>query len=127
MASPTSRALERLRKNGWEAAVVEKWIPQTKQRKDLFGIIDIVAVVPGFTLGVQATSASNVAARVTKALAEPRLVSWLMAENLFEIWGWSKKGPKGGRKRWLVTKRRIKLTDSGALVVEEVIEPEGEC
>ena len=54
--------MKRLRDAGWRAQVVEKWIPHTRQRLDLFGCIDIIAIKGDITLGVQTTSASNAAA-----------------------------------------------------------------
>lgn len=44
--SPTRRALAECKRRGWTAQVVEKWIPHTRRRLDLFGVIDIVAIVP---------------------------------------------------------------------------------
>ena len=113
MASkPTARSLDKLRKDGWLAQVVEKWIPHTKRRLDLFGCIDIIALdgKPG-ALGIQATSGSNVASRITKALAEPKLRSWLEAGNRFEVWGWVKRKVKRGGKamRWELRTEPITL------------------
>ena len=70
MSSPTARTLDWLRKAGYLADVAEKWIEVTKQRKDLFGFIDVVAIGGGEqgVLAVQSTSASNHASRVTKIL-----------------------------------------------------------
>jgi hypothetical protein len=45
--TPTQRALAECKKRGWQAQVVEKWIPHTRRRLDLFGVIDIVALIPG--------------------------------------------------------------------------------
>jgi hypothetical protein len=100
MSSPTSRTLEYLRDNGWDADVVERWIPRAFIRKDLFGIIDIVAMSGAGILGVQATSTANVTARVKKAMAEPRLKKWLSSGGVFHVIGWAKRGRKGEVKRW---------------------------
>lgn len=105
--TPTKRTLDELRKRGYEVAVVEKWIPQTRRRLDAFGFIDVIALGEGVTIGVQATSASNVASRVTKILAEPRHFAWLAAGNKIQVWGWSKKGPRGKAKRWTPTIREV--------------------
>jgi hypothetical protein len=107
VSTPTSRTLEALRKQGYEVAVVEKWIPQTRRRLDAFGFIDLIALGEGITIGVQATSASNVASRVTKILEEPRHKAWLAAGNKIQVWGWSKKGKAGCRKLWTPTIRDI--------------------
>ena len=93
--SPTQRTLQRLRAQGYFAEVVEhrhSFAP-AHVTVDFLGIIDVIALRPGATLGVQATSMkdniSNVNARMRKAEAEPRLVHWLAAGNAFEVWGWS--------------------------------------
>jgi hypothetical protein len=122
--SPTARALDLLRKEGWLAGVVEKWIAQTKQRKDLFGFIDIVAIRPAFPahglrgiLGVQATSTENLSHRLDKIRETEAAVTWLLAGGLIEVWGFSKKGKAGARKLWQVSKRSITL-EAGVLVVD---------
>ena len=99
-----------LRREGYEAAVVEKWLPHLRRRLDLFGVIDILAVrARGPVLAVQATTGSNGAARLKKAVAEPRLAVWLAAGQRFEVWAWSKRGSRGKRKKWIVT--RITVTE----------------
>lgn len=105
--SPTARTLAELRRLGYVAEVVERWIPRTKIRVDLFGTIDVVAVREGECLGVQATSGSNAAARLNKAKAEPRLAAWLRAGCRFEVWSWRLAGVRGARKVW--TLRRVSL------------------
>jgi hypothetical protein len=111
MSSPTQRTLALLRKEGYTAQVVERWIPQSRKRLDLFGVIDIVACSQDGILGIQATSGTNVPARVKKAMSEPRLESWLLAGGKFEVWGWRKTGKKSKRKLWNVRKVEITLED----------------
>jgi len=108
---PTARTLARLRLYGYEADVVERWLPAGRVRRDLFGVIDIVGAGPAGLVGVQCTTASNMAARVSKALAEPRLRAWLLAGARFEVWGWSLRGQRGERKTWQVTVRPVTLAD----------------
>lgn len=110
MSSPTQRTLERLRKEGFTCAVVERWNAFAKIRQDLFQCIDVLGIRPGIILGIQATSASNLAARVKKSVAEPRLRTWLESGGLFEVWGWGKK-KQGNRRLWQVTRRVITLED----------------
>lgn len=122
-ASPTQRSLAHLRKQGYTCAVVEKWNPHAHIRQDLFGCIDIVALsvirldqgTVGDILGIQATSATNLAARRTKSLAEPRLRTWLEAGGSFWLHAWSKKGARGKRKLWTLTEEEIALADLPAL------------
>lgn len=106
MASPTQRTLKYLRDQGYKADVVEYWNSFARVRRDLFGIIDIVAVkigCPG-VLGVQATSYSNVSARIRKAKENTTLPVWIAAGNPFVIHGW-RKGVKGEKAL-----REVKLT-----------------
>lgn len=90
-AGPTERTLQRLRREGWRAAVVERWNPHARIRQDLFGVVDVLAIRQGETLAVQATSDSNVSSRVTKledseALPELREAGWSL-----QVWGWRKR------------------------------------
>lgn len=93
--SPTQLSLKRLRDNGYTVAVVEHWNPFVKIRQDLFGFIDILAVKPGRTLAIQATSADNAPTRVNKIKAHPNLAVVLAAGWEVRVWGWDK--PKN---RW---------------------------
>ncbi len=112
MTSPTARSLALLRADGYLAQVVERYNAHARVRVDLFGCIDLLAVKPGeAVLGVQATTASNLAARAKKALACPRLRTWLAAECRFVLHGWAKKGPRGKRKLWHVSVREVTLAD----------------
>ena len=98
--SPTARTLKVLRDSGWTAQVVERFCPFSKRRKDLFGCIDIVALIKGRIVGVQACAGGSHAARRTKSQAEPLLQNWLQAGGLFVVWSWAKQGPAGKAKRW---------------------------
>jgi hypothetical protein len=106
VSSPTARSLKYLREAGYAADIVERWIPGANIRKDLYGCIDIVAVRPGETLGVQTTSYSNMSARYNKALQQAGLRAWLEAGNQFVIHGWHKRG-----NRWQVKTRPIEISD----------------
>ena len=95
-SSPTARSLKVMRDRGYRAEVVERFNRFAKIRQDLFGVIDIVCVGNGETVGVQATSGSNVASRITKiedsdALADLRDANWRIV-----VHGW-RKNVKG---RW---------------------------
>lgn len=100
--TPTARTLAECRKRGWTAQVVEQTIPRTFIKRDLFGVIDIIALTPqGQTIGIQATgdNAGDMARRERKIIAEPRAKLWLECGNLLEVWGWGKRG-RGKRKLW---------------------------
>lgn len=113
--SPTSRTLSYLRDQGYSAQVAEKFISFINKRIDLFGFIDVVGIrsdLPGI-LGVQVTTNSNLAARITKTKQIPEAKIWLQAGNRIEFHGWSKKGAKGTRKLWKVRVKELTLEDFG--------------
>lgn len=104
-SSPTQRTLALLRAEGWTAQVVERWNTFAGIRQDLFRCIDVIAVKAGEgVLGVQATSGSNVSARVAKIQELDEAQAWLEAPARLEVWGWAKQGPRGERKVWTVRK-----------------------
>lgn len=111
--TPTSRTLKLLKKEGKTVAISEHWNAFTKQRKDLFGFIDIVALEINKTWGVQCTSTSNMSARIKKITNECKdhALAWLKAGNFIEVIGWAKKGSKNKRKTWQVTRKNITLDD----------------
>lgn len=90
MTSPTQRTLAHLRDAGYPLVqVVERWNPYARVRQDLFGIIDVVAVGDDI-VGVQATSASNVAKRVTKITDSAALPILRKAGIRVLVHGWRK-------------------------------------
>jgi len=94
--TPTQRSLAHLRAAGWQVAIVEHWNPFARIRQDLFGVLDLLAVRDGVTLGVQTTSGNNVSARVRK-IAESETVPALRdAGWLLHVHGWR----KGANGRW---------------------------
>lgn len=98
----TARTLVLLRRWGFVAAVVEKWIPKIDRRQDLFGFADVLAIHPRqrVFLLVQATTAGHVSHRLTKARSKPELAACLATGGTFEVWGWERRAD-----RWHV--RRI--------------------
>lgn len=98
MSSPTQRSLKHLRKAGYLAGVVEKWIPQVRQRKDLFGFIDILALREGEIVGVQATTGSNVASRVEKIANHENVGAVRKAGIRILVHGWR----KNSKRRWVL-------------------------
>lgn len=95
-ASPTQRTLAHLRKAGYPLVqVVERWNPHAGVRQDLFGIIDVLAVGPSGILGVQCTSAKNVADRLAKLRASSALSVLKEAGVSVRVHGWRKSLPSG--------------------------------
>ena len=84
-------------------------IPRPNIRRDLFGVGDVLAMKVGEPLLlVQATSAANVSARISKAKKEPRLRTWLTCGYRFEVWGWGKRDA-----RW-ECRRAVLVADDAA-------------
>ena len=116
-AQPGRLSLQYCKKQEWRAQIVEKWIPQTMQRKDLFGFGDIVVLDDQFgSLLVQACVTGSGANRVRKILEDctEAAIDWLSAGNRIEVWGWAKRGAEGKRKLWTLKLYRIFLHE-GAL------------
>lgn len=85
-----------------------------RKRKDLFGVIDIIAVpspsdvrlnkqicgvLPPTIIGVQSTSLAAVSQHIEKIEAEPRIVAWLAAGGGFWLVGWARV-LIGNQVRW---------------------------
>ena len=99
--SPTQLTLRHLRAEGWALVqVVEHWNPHAQIRQDLFGIIDVLAVRPNETIGVQATSHTNVSSRIRKLADHPNIGPIREAGWAIQVWGWKKV--KG---RWTLHRR----------------------
>lgn len=100
--SPTQRTLDWLRKRGFRAAVVEKWIAQRGVRLDLFNVGDILAFDADSTVMVQcfSTGWSEHADKV-KEHAD-FCAEWIRPGREFWFIGWRKlKVKRGGlAMRW---------------------------
>ena len=109
--SPTSRSLAYLKSLGYICGSVERRIPGKFVTMDLFGFLDYVALKSGHNgvLGLQFTSGSNHAARVSKILLEPRARLWLDCSNRIWVMSWDKKGGRGERKLWKPRIQEIRL------------------
>jgi hypothetical protein len=120
MASPTARSLARLRRLGYLADPVERWVanvgPEARGiRRDLWHFGDVLAVHPGRRefLIVQATSLPNVGARVAKAKGRPELALWLAAGGRFDVHGWTKR-----RGLWAAKVVEVRADDLADVVLE---------
>jgi hypothetical protein len=94
-----------------QAAIVERWMPNSSGgigvRKDLFGIIDILAIGPGLTIAIQSTSKKQITPHVRKLTDAPESVEVLRAGWELWIYGWAKP-----RHRWELTTRQFKIADA---------------
>lgn len=103
--SPTQRTLALCKKHGWTCQVVERWNSFAKVRVDLFGFIDLVAMDGSSIIGIQATSGSNVSARLEKIRGNPKSSEWLASGGRLFIHGWRKLAKT---RRWEC--REIEIT-----------------
>lgn len=118
MPSPTQLALRLLRKEGWLAETVERWVKTDDGggfRRDLFKIADILAVndVQRATLLIQVTSQANVSTRRKKVGESRELRVWLRAGNLFQLWGSKKVDGK-----WELIREPVTLETLAGVQVE---------
>jgi hypothetical protein len=87
---------------GYKVDKCEYWNAFSRKTHDLFGILDLVAIADGITLGVQTTSMGNVAARRKKMRESPFYQALHAAGWKLVLHGWGKK--KG---RWVCKSEEI--------------------
>ena len=108
-------SLKLLAERGWLAGDVEMHVPGTHNRRDLFGLFDIVAVHPSRgILGLQVTNSANLGNHVTAALSVERarrVACCLRAGLRVEYWGWRPKG------NGTILSRTFKLSNTGDMVI----------
>jgi len=107
----SARSKKHLESLGWRVGSVERFIPYRNIRIDLFGILDLVCLLPGRILGVQACAASTAAAHLKTLLTEGGTGAWLSAGGEIEIHSWALRGGRGQRKKWTVKVIPIKAAD----------------
>jgi hypothetical protein len=123
VASPTSLTLKHVREIGYTAEVVEKIVPKTFIRRDLYGVGDILAVHPEkkrIAL-IQAKSYTDLQKGVRKALEEERLKAFLDAglcpcgRNLtsFHVISW---GQKAKGMKWTHRAAEVTSGDTGLIL-----------
>jgi hypothetical protein len=107
--SPTQRSLKYWKGLYTYVAKTEHWNAFAKVRQDLFGFADLVVLrlATKGVLAVQTTSAKNISAREKKIQDLPAAKAWLESGNQIIVEGWSKKGPRGGKKVWTRTEKQI--------------------
>ena len=79
---------------GYKCEVVESYNSFTKRKKDMFGILDMVAIGNEETLGIQMTSKSNMSSRIKKIQESDYFVELLRSKWRIIVIGWFKK-PNG--------------------------------
>ena len=76
---------------GYKCEVVESYNSFTKRKKDMFGILDMVAIGNEETLGIQMTSKSNMSSRIKKIQESDYFVELLRSKWRIIVIGWFKK------------------------------------
>lgn len=86
--SPTKRSLALMRERGYTCDIAEYWHAFARIRKDAFGFIDIWCLGDNEIIGVQATSMSNVSARVNKIAEHENVAAVRKAGIRVIVQGW---------------------------------------
>lgn len=115
--SNTSRTLNYIREQGWLADIVERfnaYAGKFGQRKDLFNIIDIIAMGEGSIIGIQSCGQSF-SEHDKKILEDPegRGLMWVEHGGRLILMGWRKVKLKRGGKamRWAPRIKEYKPED----------------
>jgi hypothetical protein len=110
--TPTARTLDYLRRAGYLADVVERFLPAVNRKRDCFGVGDVLAVHPAgrAVLLVQATTGDHVADRLRRIQARPETPGLLKAGVGVEVWGWSLRAG-----RWTVRRVAVRVEDLAAV------------
>lgn len=87
----TRKTLELLRDQGYKVGIVEKVIPRVFIKKDLFGIIDIIAIKPGEIIGVQSTSWNKRLEHLATIRCSENTVPWLESGAKLLLVSWKKR------------------------------------
>ncbi len=118
--TPTALSLRFLRRAGFTADVVERFIAGVGEhgaglRRDWGHFADVLACHPRERriLLVQATVLSSLSARVAKSRKQPELAAWLAAGGEFELHGWILRGG-----RWRVKRVAVRGDDMAVEVLE---------
>lgn len=116
MISHYSRSKTMLEKKGYKVWKTEQpWNRFTKVRRDLYNIMDALAINgKGPILGVQVTDSNKSHEHILKALANDYLPLWCMSGGRFEVHAWrtllqrNEDGKRGKREKW-----ECKITEMG--------------
>jgi hypothetical protein len=115
--SPTQRSNALIRSRGHIVGTVEHWNPHVGIRQDLFGFIDLVAVLetgePYFVQTTTQTGISKRRAKIREIVAAKPPLAALVRSGRVVLHGWAKRsgGVRGGRKVWTCAEEIVTLND----------------
>jgi hypothetical protein len=116
--TPTQRTLQFYKDRSFQCGIVERWVPNPKApgggfRKDLFSIIDVIAVSPEEgIIGIQSTG-TDFSGHWKKLTQEKVQESrqWILSGGKLVLISWTKKKNQTKRLVWTPKLREINLTD----------------
>ena len=98
MAKPTELTYKALRNLGIAYAKTEYWNPFARQKYDLFGFIDCIALMPKGIVAIQICGPGTLAAHRKAILKNPDAEQWLKSGGIINIYYWRKLKNKRGQK-----------------------------
>jgi hypothetical protein len=93
--TPSQRTKARLAEQGYHPFKTEHWNAFSRQREDLFGIADFLALGDNEVIAVQTTTADNLASRVRKIAEHPNVGIVREAGIGIHVHGWYKSRRQG--------------------------------
>lgn len=99
MPTPTQRSLKKLRDEGYEPWIVERYNSFSQTRLDLWNALDIIAINGRDVVGVQTTSGANLAQRVAKLRQNPLMPLILASGIRVELHGWRKLRSRAKKRK----------------------------
>jgi len=111
--SPEKRTRDLFRSNGYIVDGVNRYEAYSGRRHDFIGCVDLIAFNDEETIAIQATSASNRAARRKKLLGNEDAKRWLASghRKLYLV-TWGLRKPRGEtRPRWKENIEEIRRED----------------
>jgi len=98
--TPVQRTLKYFRSKGWVCEKVERWNPYAGKRQDVFGFIDVMAILPECICGIQACGQAF-SAHDKKIRASGKARKWVEAGQKVILCGWRKVKKKRGGKMYI--------------------------
>ena len=109
MTTTIQRTKNWLQKHNIPEGTVQRFNSFANQYTDLFGIIDIIALIPGSVIMIQACGAGDRASHERKMLASTHLRSLLLSGARVLLVSWRKLKTGRWRERW----QEFRLDDDG--------------